>query len=123
MASEKNVSVLVREILERTGLLSLLEKDAKKESETRLENIKEFVTAVEDFEKRESEPNLLHFLDYAALISSEDIADDEGGAVSLMTLHSSKGLEFPVVFISGMENNLFPHARNWRKREGSAMSA
>jgi DNA helicase II / ATP-dependent DNA helicase PcrA len=69
------------------------------------------ITAADDFEERAPESSLASFLDQTALIADQDTLVDDAGCVVLMTLHTSKGLEFPVVFISGMEDGMFPHRR------------
>lgn len=117
LKDEESASQIVKEVLTRTRLTQMIEKGERDERDGRLENIKEFVSAVEEFERREEEKSLRSFLDYTALITQEDIVEEDTGAVSLMTLHSSKGLEFPVVFISGMENGLFPHEKSFETME------
>jgi ATP-dependent DNA helicase UvrD/PcrA len=69
------------------------------------------ITAADDFEERAHDPALASFLDQTALIADQDTLVDDAGRVVLMTLHTSKGLEFPVVFLSGMEDGMFPHRR------------
>jgi DNA helicase-2/ATP-dependent DNA helicase PcrA len=116
-ADRKSVSHLVKEILTKTRFIELMGEEDREKREERLENIKEFISAVEEFEKRAEDRSLGAFLDYTSLISQEDFFDEESGAVSLMTLHSSKGLEFPVVFISGIENGLSPHSKSFETIE------
>ncbi len=119
-------------LIEDTGYMSMLVEEATEESLGRAENLHEFVSAIKDFElslgetvPRESiegelefnevagEVNTLAaFLDHVALVSDLDSFKETKNAVTLMTLHSAKGLEFPVVFISGMEDGLFPHQRS-----------
>ena len=110
---------LLDELLRRTGYQEWLRQEFGPAAEPRIENIQELFSAVEEFEERASdEPDearadrsLAAFLDGVALVSDVD-EWREGGAVLLMTLHSAKGLEFPTVFLAGMEEGLFPHARS-----------
>jgi DNA helicase II / ATP-dependent DNA helicase PcrA len=87
----------------------MLQEEGTEESESRIENIRELLTAAE--ESHERGEKLRDFLDHAALVSDQD-AYDEASPISLMTLHTAKGLEFPVVFIMGLEDGLFPHSRS-----------
>jgi DNA helicase-2/ATP-dependent DNA helicase PcrA len=96
-------------ILERTGYQRMLEADETPESESRLGNVLELVNAAADAAERGE--TLADFLDHAALVADAD-ALDEKAQVLLLTMHNAKGLEFPVVFIAGMEENLFPHSRS-----------
>lgn len=109
------VSDLLTEVMETTGYIKALkeDKDEKKiENESRIENLREFVGVAKEFEKETAdEPTLENFLANMALMSDIDESDMEAERVTLMTLHSAKGLEFPVVFMAGMEEGMFPHAR------------
>ncbi len=103
-------------VLEDTGYLPALQSENTDESRTRIENLQEFRTVVDDFLKSEiSEESvsgtekLSTFLDQISLVSDIDSWADKGSTVTLMTLHTAKGLEFPVVFLSGMEEDLLPH--------------
>ena len=111
LASSATVSELLVAALEATDMIEHYRQDSSPEATTRLEHIRELMGAVEEFEERAEEPSTVAFLDQAALSSQEDDLDEGAGAVSLMTLHASKGLEFAVVFLTGMENRIFPHAR------------
>src|SRR5215470_6130905 len=102
-------SRLVAEIIERTGFPAHLEKSSPGDSYSRLENLGELVSAVTAYDGVAE--GLKAFLDRAALLSETENVQGSSG-VRLMTLHSAKGLEFPVVFITGLEENLFPHARS-----------
>ncbi len=82
------------------------------EAEGRIENLNEFITAVSEFEEKNPDAVLSDFLDQVSLVSDIDGFDDASSKVSLLTLHSAKGLEFPVVMIVGMEEGLFPHSRS-----------
>ncbi|QCX34786.1 DNA helicase PcrA [Caloramator sp. E03] len=109
MSKDKmKVSDLIDEILNVTGYINELEKDNSKESKDRIENLKEFKSAAVEFEQISDDKSLSSFLERIALVSDQDelnLAD----AVTLMTLHTAKGLEFNVVFIAGMEEGIFPH--------------
>ena len=102
---------LIEHVLQESGYTAELEREKKPENESRLENLKEFVGVAKDFEKSGEIPNLENFLSHISLISDIDNADLDEERVTLMTLHSAKGLEFPIVFMAGMEEGLFPHSR------------
>jgi DNA helicase-2/ATP-dependent DNA helicase PcrA len=102
----------VEHVLQESGYLTELEADKKPESKTRIENLKEFVGVAKDFVKSTDDtPNLENFLSQISLVSDIDNADIEDDRITLMTFHSAKGLEFPIVFMAGMEEGIFPHAR------------
>jgi len=115
MANYLSVTELTEEVLARTGYREELLRAGTIESESRLENIDEFLSVTLDFEKKNEDKSLLAFLTDMALIADIDALDeneeDPQNAVVLMTLHSAKGLEFPAVFIIGMEEGVFPHSR------------
>ena len=100
---------LIRGLAEASGDEAMLRRDGSIEAEGRIENINEFISAAMDSAKRDE--SLEEFLDHAALISDTD-ALDSSAAVLLMTLHSAKGLEFPLVAMTGLEETLFPHSRS-----------
>ncbi len=104
------VTALVEAILEETGYRSLLESEPRVESETRLENIKEFLGVTREYDEGEDK-SLTGFLEQLALVTDVDNYNSDENAIVLMSLHSAKGLEFPVVFLTGLEEGLFPHAR------------
>ncbi len=104
------VSVLGQEVARRAGILESLEADPSFEAARRLENVGEFLSSLHAYEKESDEPSLSELLERLALVSATDELEEGQGRVSLMTVHAAKGLEFPVVFITGMEENLFPHA-------------
>lgn len=109
-----SVTELVEEILKKTGYREMLENERTIEAQTRLENIDEFLSVTQNFEKESEDKSLLAFLTDLALVADVDRLEDEtenNGSVTLMTLHSAKGLEFPVVFLVGMEEGIFPHSR------------
>ena len=99
---------LIRFIIDRTGYIKALEAEGSPEAFSRIENLKELANAAHDAEARGE--TLADFLDHAALASDTD-QFDPNARVTLMTLHSAKGLEFPLVFLAGMEEGLFPHSR------------
>ena len=110
---QENVTVaeLISKVLDESGYIAELQQEKKPENESRIENLKEFIGVAKDFEKSGEIPNLENFLSHISLISDIDNADLEDDRVTLMTLHSAKGLEFPTVFMAGMEEGLFPHSR------------
>ena len=105
-------SELLAAALDRSGYLDWMQADDSVEGETRRENLQELQNALIQFERKSPDDGLPAFLEQVALISDPDQYDDRADVVSLMTLHCAKGLEFPVVFLIGMEQNLFPHARS-----------
>jgi DNA helicase II / ATP-dependent DNA helicase PcrA len=112
LASSSPVPDLIAEILTRTGYLEALGAEGTEEARSRIENLKELGQASRDFAVASGDPSMEGFLDGVALISGADEVGREQGALTLMTLHSAKGLEFPVVFIVGMEEGVFPHSRS-----------
>jgi len=117
MRDEVSVRRLTEEALEVSGYIASLEEEHSMEARTRLENVKELLSVTEQFQMGIESPNLSAFLEQVALISDIDSLDESGNAVTLMTLHAAKGLEFPVVYIAGMEEGLFPHRRSLDDRE------
>ena len=109
---ELMVSQIIKKVVDETGYISALEAENTVESETRIENIAEFVSVAEEYEKESPEPSLEDFLENMALISDLDNTEEEEEYVTLMTMHSAKGLEFPIVFIPGMEEGVFPGYRS-----------
>jgi len=108
----KNLSAkeLVRLVIETTGYMDELASDDTPEGESRIENVKELVSAVGEFEEQSEDKSIEAFLEQVSLITDIDAWDEGKESVTLMTLHLAKGLEFPVVFITGLEEGLFPHA-------------
>jgi DNA helicase-2/ATP-dependent DNA helicase PcrA len=104
-------------VLEQTGYREALKQERAPEAEARLENLEELIAAAEDFTRAEAEPTLEGFLDGIALVSDVDELKDAEARVTLMTLHSAKGLEFPAVFMTGLEEGVFPHARSMNAPE------
>ena len=113
MKEDTPVSELLSETEKRSGYIEMLVNENTVESRTRLENLGEFMTVAKDFEANEDyEGKLSEFLENVTLASSTDELSEEDDAAVLMTIHSAKGLEFPVVFIAGMEERLFPSMRS-----------
>ncbi|TWT02973.1 DNA helicase PcrA [Planococcus sp. CPCC 101016] len=110
-----SVTELVEEVLKKSGYRQMLQSDKTIEGESRLENLEEFLSVTKAFEKQSDDKSLVAFLTDLALISDIDSLDDEedaDGPIILMTMHAAKGLEFPIVFIIGLEENVFPHSRS-----------
>lgn len=105
---EISVSKMIEEILEETGYMNELILSNTVEDLSRIENLKELVSAAVDFEKTSDDKTLSAFLEKVTLVSDVDNYDQDADSVVLMTVHSAKGLEFPVVFMTGMENGIFP---------------
>ena len=114
-------SVIIEAALEQSGLLAELEHSNDPQDEVRLENLQELVSAALDYEERpleelaeDEEISLAGFLEKVSLVADADEipdGEDHGGVVTLMTLHTAKGLEFPTVFLTGLEDGIFPHSR------------
>ena len=105
---EIKISELVKQTLNKTGYTKALELESTTQAETRLENLDEFLTVAIEYEDEAAEDNLAEFLESITLTSDVDELEDTDEAVTLMTLHSAKGLEFPVVFLIGMEDRNIP---------------
>ena len=103
---------LIGAVLDESGYRKELEAEDTVEAESRLENLEELINAAREYERVEPEPTLAGFLQEQALYSEQDSLTSEGGSVTLMTLHNAKGLEFSHVFVVGMEEGTFPHARS-----------
>ncbi len=103
---------LTEQVLERSGYLQALKGEASIEAQTRLENVQELVGVTREFENQTESPTLTAFLEQVALVSDLDSLDAAAPAITLMTLHAAKGLEFPFVFLVGMEEGIFPHSRS-----------
>ena len=105
-------AALAEKVLEDSGYRDALAAEASLEAEGRIENLLELVAQMREYERETEEPSLASFLERVALVSDVDGYDPDKGAVSLMTVHTAKGLEFPWVFLTGLEENVFPHARS-----------
>lgn len=103
-----SVSELLQEIIEETGYVRELEAENTEEAQQRMENIDELISKAVTYEESEEEPTLSGFLEEVALVADIDSVDETQDYVVLMTLHSAKGLEFPQVYLAGMEDGLFP---------------
>lgn len=102
-----NLSEAVRELIDEIKIINRFKEEGTEEAQERIENVKEFVSAVAEFEER-TQGTLEDFLQQVSLLSDIDEVDSVRNAVTLMTIHSAKGLEFPVVFVTGLEEGLFP---------------
>ena len=114
-ATDANVADIVQAVLERTGYLDALEAERTIEARGRIENLEELVGVAREYDQTAAEPTLSGFLQEISLYSDQDAIDDGdngGGAVTLMTLHNAKGLEFRAVFMIGLEEGIFPHVRS-----------
>lgn len=107
-----SVSELMKDILKTTGYEAMLNEEDSKEAENRFENLMEYIGVAMEFEKENAENTLADFLDSIALVADVDNLEEGTEAVTLMTLHSAKGLEFDIVFLVGMEEGLFPSKRS-----------
>ena len=105
---EYTITELIKHTLKETGYTKALEDENSIEAENRIENLEEFLTVAVQFEEEEADNDLSTFLEGITLSSDIDGMDEEEESVTLMTLHSAKGLEFPVVFLVGMEEGIFP---------------
>ena len=107
------MSITIGKTLDRSGYLNDLREDRSEDSEARIENLAELVSAAREYEGREPEPTLGGFVDRLSLLSDVDEEQgDRDARIWLMTLHSAKGLEFPMVILAGLEEGLFPHSRS-----------
>lgn len=106
--ADMSMQDLIQAILDKTGYAEDLKNEDTDESEARLENIDEFINKAVTYEEGAEEPNLSGFLEEVALVADIDSVEDGDNRVLLMTLHSAKGLEFPYVYLAGMEDGLFP---------------
>jgi DNA helicase-2/ATP-dependent DNA helicase PcrA len=110
VGDERGPSALLVSVLEETGYVRQLQAEDTPESQSRIENLRELIGVAREYEEREG-PDLLGFLSTISLVSDLDAMDEAKSAVTLMTLHMAKGLEFPVVVLCGMEEGIFPHNR------------
>lgn len=107
LLEHSSVSEAVRELIDEIKIIDQFKEEGTEEAQERIENVKEFVSAVAEFEER-TQGNLEDFLQQVSLLSDIDEVESVKNAVMLMTIHSAKGLEFPVVFVTGLEEGLFP---------------
>ena len=115
---ELSVSDLVVAVMERSGYIRELQAEETNDARARLENLQELVGVAHEYEASDPEPTLAGFLSNIALVSDVDALEDEASYVTLMTLHSAKGLEFPTVFLTGLEEGVFPHSRSQGEEAG-----
>ena len=108
-----NLRELISLLIEKTGYLRELQEERTPESEARIDNLQELVNVAGEFEPEESDNILGEFLSQVALVSDIDGMENISNNVTLMTLHSAKGLEFPIVFLAGLEEGIFPHQRTF----------
>lgn len=111
-AEEVPTKQLVQDVLDKTGYLDQLKASSDPQDESRVENIEELLSVAEEFAKEGEEDNLTNFLEHVSLVSDIDSAELKEESITLMTLHSAKGLEFPVVFLVGMDQGVFPSSRS-----------
>jgi DNA helicase-2/ATP-dependent DNA helicase PcrA len=116
-AKTLSISQLALDLLAKTGYLKRLKEEGTDEAFSKIENVDELINVMMEFEKGGEEISLDTFLDKVSLVSDVDLYEDKGNRVSLMTLHCAKGLEFPLVFIIGMEEGLLPHYRRGEEIE------
>lgn len=109
------VSELIKTILEETGYLKQLKESKEIEDKSRIDNLEELVSDAVEFEKSSEDKTLSAYLEKVSLVQDTDKIEDEDDSVVLMTVHSAKGLEFPVVFMVGMENGIFPGNASFEK--------
>lgn len=111
VAGESAVTITLQEIMHKTGYVATLTAEKSVEAQSRLENLQELLTVTEDYDRRVG-GDLGLFLEEVSLVADVDKLEDGVDGATLMTLHSAKGLEFPVVFLVGLEEGLFPHSRS-----------
>ena len=113
IGADESVSIAIGKILDRSRYLNDLREQHTEESEGRIENLMELVSAAREYELRTPDASLIGFVDRLSLLSEADEAQgDRSAQVWMMTMHAAKGLEFPVVILAGLEEGLFPHARS-----------
>ncbi|ADL51124.1 DNA helicase PcrA [Clostridium cellulovorans] len=110
-----SVSDLIKEILNESGYLAELKDSKDVEDISRIENLKQLVSAAVEFERTEEDTSLAAFLEKTTLVADVDNYDEDADTVTMMTVHSAKGLEFPVVFMVGMENGIFPGSASFNE--------
>ncbi|MCC7434297.1 MAG: UvrD-helicase domain-containing protein [Methanoregulaceae archaeon] len=112
LAEQGMVSPVLKFLMQASGYLDMLKAERSDDAFARMENLQELITVTTEYDTSADEPSLGGFLESAALVADVDSMDNGGNGVTLMTLHSAKGLEFPVVFLAGMEEGVFPHSRS-----------
>ena len=114
------VDMVLKNVLNRSGYLDALRASRDPQDEARVENLEELVSVAKEFQRNNPEGRLPDFLNEVALVAAADDLDDESGTVSLMTLHTAKGLEYPIVFLAGLEEGLLPHRMSFTVAGGMA---
>lgn len=117
-AENSSLTELIDKILEKTGIKEELSLDMSLENELRLENLMEFKSITSNFEEREGNVSLGDFLEEISLVADVSQHKEDGEEVTLMTIHSAKGLEFTIVFLVGMEEGIFPHTNSLLEEDG-----
>jgi len=113
LESGATLATVLQAVLEQSGYLLELQSSSDPQDEARVENLAEFESVAQEFATENPEGTMIDFLERISLVADADsIPDADGGVVTLMTLHTAKGLEFPVVFLTGMEDGVFPHMRS-----------
>jgi DNA helicase II / ATP-dependent DNA helicase PcrA len=115
LADAVPVAELTEAVLDRTGYIEALEQSSDLQDASRIENLEELVSVAREYDGAHEEGTLADFLEQVSLVADADEipeGEDHGGLVTMMTLHTAKGLEFPVVFLTGMEEEVFPHQRS-----------
>lgn len=121
--AEKSLGIgdLIDEVVRKTGYVQMLQESSDAESESRIENIHEFIGVATDFQLNSEDNSLSAFLAEISLLSEAENTKQGGNVVTLMTLHAAKGLEFPIVFLAGMEEGVFPHQRSLDGKDTSQL--
>ncbi len=111
LATRPRVETFLAEVLQETGYLEALQAERTIEAQGRIENLEALMVGAREYDERAAEPNVEEWLQQLALFAAQDDLSDDEGLVTLMTLHNAKGLEFPIVFVIGCEDGVFPHSR------------
>jgi DNA helicase-2/ATP-dependent DNA helicase PcrA len=112
LAEKGPVTPVLKSLMSSSGYLDMLKEDRTEDSLSRLENLQELINVTTEYDASSEDPSLGGFLESVSLVADVDSLNEGGEAVTLMTLHSAKGLEFPVVFLVGLEEGVFPHSRS-----------
>jgi DNA helicase II / ATP-dependent DNA helicase PcrA len=112
LAEQGPVTPVLKSLLYGSGYLDFLKDDRSEDSLSRLENLQEFINVTNEYDATSESPSLGGFLESVSLVADVDNLAEDGEAITLMTLHSAKGLEFPVVYLLGLEEGVFPHSRS-----------
>ena len=112
LAQGGKITSVLKELFNSSGYLQSLREEKSEEAQGRLDNLQELLNVTAEYDATAEEPSLGGFLESVALVADVDNLSENGEGVTLMTLHSAKGLEFPVVFLAGLEEGIFPHSRS-----------